>query len=183
VRKLIFLYVLMIFLSLSTLTGCTPSNREEVNAAETETENEQMKEELEILQKENKELKEKFEHVLKENEDLYGLRNDLDIKAHQVINAIKNSDTETLKKLVSKNVTVEYNRMITKEEGQNIEYIYSFSEGDTIRQRAFFLDADRKTYISIYETIYPKSEFFNSIEFTFVLEDGEWKLRTILTGA
>lgn len=71
--------------------------------------------------------------------------------------------------------------MITKDKTQLIEYDFAFGENEIIRQRAYSLQDTH--FISIYETVYPENEFTNSIEFTFVLEDGEWKLRTILTGA
>lgn len=190
-KKFILLFAIILFFSV--ITGCTPKENVEVDAAENV--NEQNKEELVQLQKENENLREelkkrqeeidyllkKSKQVKEENEDLYVLRNLLDLRAHQIVKAIKESDLETLKGFVSRDVTVEIDRMITKDKTQLIESDLSFEENEIIRQRAYSLQDTQ--YISIYETVYPEHEFTNSIEFTFALEDGEWKLRTILTGA
>lgn len=191
-KKHVLLYVVVLLISV--IKGCSPNNEsKQVDAAvdgnvqineklnQLQRENENLKEALKKHQEESDYLLERIRNMQKEYEDLYTLRNHLDLRAHQIIKAMKEPDTETLKGLVSSDVTIKEDRMITKDKTQLIEYEFSFKNGEIIRQRAFSLHDTQ--YISIYETIHPENDFTNSIEFTFILENGEWKLRTILTGA
>lgn len=88
-KRFVLLYIAILFISV--ITGCSPKEKVEVNAAENV--NEQNEEKLDQLQKENESLKEalkkrqeEIDYLLKkskqvqiENEDLYTLRNQLDL--------------------------------------------------------------------------------------------------------
>lgn len=104
-------------------------------------------------------------------------RNVIDIKARRIYDAFIHREIEYLKNEVSSDVKVE-NEKITFENG----YVYKLDERNddfVLRQRYYFLNEDRTTFVTGYEILMENVEFVPVYNFEFINENGDWKLNNI----
>ena len=123
------------------------------------------------------ELEKEIENIEEYHSKSYEVRNHLDIESRNIYKAFENKDVTTLKEKTTKDTVFHLDEIIFAYDNST-SYIKldSFGGSPTLRQRWYDLSSDYKTFMTGYEIIRQDSESIPVINFTFVIEDGEWKL-------
>ena len=126
------------------------------------------------------ELEKEIENIEEYHSNSYEVRNHLDIESRNIYKAFENKDVTTLKEKTTKDTVFHLDEIIFAYDNST-SYIKldSFRDSPTLRQRWYDLSSDYKTFMTGYEIIHEDYESIPVINFTFVIEDGEWKLCSI----
>jgi len=164
----IILALLLATLSL-TIFGCTSS---------TSTTVDELNLKIAKLEKEIEDIEDIEEYHSKS----YLVRSHLDIESRKVYKAFENKDIDTLKEMTTKDTVFLSDEVIFNYDNSMSDIKFnSFGGSLTLRQRWYDLSLDYETFMTGYEIIREGVEFIPVINFTFVIEDGQWKLCFITT--
>lgn len=165
-KKLLSLICIMLVL-IGILSGCSDKKS-------LEQEKQALQNEIKIIKEESNNKEEKFKKEVE-------IRNALDKKGYEILNAMKNKNIDFLKTQISKETVCLSDRIRDK---SGVEYVFPTNNEKLGRRQAYWINKGEVFIMGYYiEEISPKG---NSIlkmqeEYTYHLEDNEWKLYTVLT--
>ncbi len=189
-RNKVLLNLCIFFVIGFIFLGCVPSddniNALELKISELESENNALKQyylqsiaklELKINELEGESASIK-EHYSQAN----NVRNTLDIKSRKIYDALKAKDTDFLKTVVSQNAEVLSDGILFHREHPKKFYLSKYYTLDTpfvLRQRFYMLSSDKEIFTTGYEILMKDLENIPVVNFTFIKEEGKWKLSFI----
>ncbi|SCZ02360.1 hypothetical protein [Alkaliphilus peptidifermentans] len=136
---------------------------------------------IEILENQIEELEEESRAIKEHYKTEYELRNLLDIKSRKIYKAIEKKDLITLEAEISEKTQIFSDKVIFREDNKDIIYDFQNSElSSALRQRYYELSADKSTFITGYEMLFPNAESIPVIIMTYIYENGDWKLSSIV---
>lgn len=123
------------------------------------------------------ELEKEIEATQEYHSKSYLIRNHLDIESRKVYKAFENQDITTLKEMTTEDTVFLSDEVIFNYDNSTSYISFkAFGGSPTLRQRWYDLSPDYETFDTGYEIIREGAENIPVINFTFVIEDGQWKL-------
>lgn len=165
-KKLLSLICIMLAL-VGVLSGCSDKKS-------LEQEKQALQNEIKILKEELNNKEEKFEKEIE-------TRNELDKKGYEILNAMKNKNIDFLKTQLSKETVCLGDRIRDK---SGWEYVFPKNNEELGRRQAYWINEGEVFIMGYYiEEIASKghSSLRMQEEYTYRLEDNEWKLYTVHT--
>lgn len=167
----VFYKLSIIFIISTFLIGCSQNAGSKNNSTDTKIIN-QLKAENERLNTQVQDLTRQIENDKKN----LNLRNQLDTMFFTLLYAIDYSQTNTIKSMITSNITIENGKLISKI--GNETYIFNPNDTYKFRERYFNLE-NENTYKSIYEIWSSQNEQIYECYVNYVFEQNSWKINSI----